>query len=301
MGGDCNFPATSDPGRVSWRKASGLRNAGLPCAATCCILHLGGRSSPSRTRGIPWRSSEIRRISRAGLLFIGLGIAAIAVGSKYNLGTAARMGPGYFPRILGLLLLLLGAIITLRGLRGHGERVPPWKWRPTLVVLLSVVAFGLIMAKVGLAISTVLSDRGGERGQPRVPSQGSPHCRRVAGGAFGRRLRRRAACAAADLARVLPLNGASMDLLSHLALGFGVALSPINLRVCAGRRADRHADRRAARHRPRRDIAMLLPTTLCAAAGVGASSCSPASTTARSTAAPRPPSCSTCRARRRRS
>jgi Tripartite tricarboxylate transporter TctB family len=92
----------------------------------------------------------------AGLLFIGLGIAAIAVGSKYNLGTAARMGPGYFPRILGILLLVLGTIITLRGLRGQGERVPPWKWRPTLVVLLSVVGFGLIMAKVGMAISTVL-------------------------------------------------------------------------------------------------------------------------------------------------
>lgn len=92
----------------------------------------------------------------AGLLFIGLGIAALAVGSNYNLGTAARMGPGYFPRILGLLLLLLGAIVTARGFRGHGDRVPPWKWRPTLVVLGSVVLFGLIVAKFGLAISTVV-------------------------------------------------------------------------------------------------------------------------------------------------
>jgi len=92
----------------------------------------------------------------AGLLFIGLGVFAITVGSNYNLGTAARMGPGYFPRILGILLLVLGAIITARGLRGHGERVPAWKWRPTLVVLGSVVLFGLIVAKVGLAISTVV-------------------------------------------------------------------------------------------------------------------------------------------------
>lgn len=92
----------------------------------------------------------------AGLLFIGLGIAAIWVGSNYNLGTAARMGPGYFPRILGILLLVLGSIIVLRGLRGRGERVPVWKWRPTVVVLASVVVFGLIVAKVGLAISTVV-------------------------------------------------------------------------------------------------------------------------------------------------
>jgi hypothetical protein len=92
----------------------------------------------------------------AGLLFIGLGVFAITVGSNYNLGTAARMGPGYFPRILGILLLVLGAIITARGLRGHGDPVPAWKWRPTLVVLGSVVLFGLIVAKVGLAISTVI-------------------------------------------------------------------------------------------------------------------------------------------------
>ena len=44
----------------------------------------------------------------AGLLFIAFGIAAIAIGSNYPLGTAARMGPGYFPRILGILLIALG-------------------------------------------------------------------------------------------------------------------------------------------------------------------------------------------------
>jgi hypothetical protein len=92
----------------------------------------------------------------AGLLFIGLGIGALILGSGYTLGTAARMGPGYFPRILGILLLFLGAIVTLRALRGHGERVPSWKWRPTLVVLGSVVLFGVIVAQLGVAISTVI-------------------------------------------------------------------------------------------------------------------------------------------------
>jgi hypothetical protein len=60
----------------------------------------------------------------AGLLFIGLGILAITVGSRYNLGTAARMGPGYFPRILGILLIVLGAIITFRGVKWGGDRDP---------------------------------------------------------------------------------------------------------------------------------------------------------------------------------
>jgi len=92
----------------------------------------------------------------AGLLFVGLGIFALILGSNYTLGTAARMGPGYFPRILGLLLILLGAIIVLNGLRGRGEGIPPYKWRPLLVVLGSVVLFGFIVAKLGVAISTVI-------------------------------------------------------------------------------------------------------------------------------------------------
>lgn len=92
----------------------------------------------------------------AGLLFIGLGIAAITVSANYHLGTAARMGPGYFPRILGMLLIGLGLVITLRGIRIRGEAIARWKWRPTLVVLGSVIVFGMIVAKIGVAISTVV-------------------------------------------------------------------------------------------------------------------------------------------------
>ncbi len=92
----------------------------------------------------------------AGVLFVCLGIFALVVGSNYTLGTAARMGPGYFPRILGLLLIGLGTIIAANGLRGFGEAIPGWKWRPTLIVLGSVVLFGMIVATVGIALSTVV-------------------------------------------------------------------------------------------------------------------------------------------------
>lgn len=92
----------------------------------------------------------------AGLVFIAFGIAAIAIGSNYTLGSAARMGPGYFPRILGLLMIVLGAILALRALRINGSPVPAWKWRPTLVVLGSVVLFGLIVNYAGLVVSTIL-------------------------------------------------------------------------------------------------------------------------------------------------
>lgn len=92
----------------------------------------------------------------AGLMFATLGIAAIVISSNYPLGTAARMGPGYFPRILGILLIALGAILSLRALRLNGPPLPRWPWRPTVVVLGSVVFFGAIVQAVGLAISTVV-------------------------------------------------------------------------------------------------------------------------------------------------
>ncbi len=92
----------------------------------------------------------------AGILFIAIGIGAIVVGSNYNLGTAARMGPGYFPRILGIMLIVLGAIVALGGVRMNGPAIPAWKWRPTVVVLGSVFLFGQVVAHVGMAISTVV-------------------------------------------------------------------------------------------------------------------------------------------------
>ena len=92
----------------------------------------------------------------AGLLFIAAGIAAIAIATNYTLGTAARMGPGYFPRILGILMIVLGGVLALRSLRLDGAPLPGWKWRPVLVVLGSVVVFGLIVNHAGLVLSTIL-------------------------------------------------------------------------------------------------------------------------------------------------
>ena len=91
----------------------------------------------------------------AGLLFVAFGVAAIVIGSGYALGTAARMGPGYFPRILGILLIALGGALSLRALRLTGPPIPAFKWRPLLVVLGSVAVFGVILNYVGVVFSTI--------------------------------------------------------------------------------------------------------------------------------------------------
>lgn len=87
----------------------------------------------------------------AGLLFMAVG-GAFAVGAtSYTVGTAARMGPGYFPLVLGIILAGMGALITVRafmhGVPG-GDRVGVWALRPLLLVLSANVAFGALLVGV---------------------------------------------------------------------------------------------------------------------------------------------------------
>jgi hypothetical protein len=92
----------------------------------------------------------------AGVLFVAVGIAAIVVSSGYTMGSAARMGPGYFPRGLGGLLVILGVIIALRGVRIGGPAIPRFHWRPIVFVLIAVVAFGLTLPVTGVVLGTIL-------------------------------------------------------------------------------------------------------------------------------------------------
>ncbi|MDR6756417.1 hypothetical protein J2Y48_001707 [Mycoplana sp. BE70] len=94
----------------------------------------------------------------AGLLFIVLG-ASFAIGAwGYRMGTAARMGPGYFPFWLGVILAVIGAIVTYNALRNttEGEALERWALRPLLVILLSAVVFGFLLPYAGLLVSVLV-------------------------------------------------------------------------------------------------------------------------------------------------
>lgn len=85
----------------------------------------------------------------AGLLLIAIGAGAILVARDYPFGTALRMGPGYFPVMLGALLILFGLAILAAGLR-RGERIAgAWSLRALVVLPLSLVLFGLLMQHAG--------------------------------------------------------------------------------------------------------------------------------------------------------
>ena len=92
----------------------------------------------------------------SGALFVAIGIGTIIIGSRYTLGTAARMGPGYFPRILGILLIVLGTVLAVRAMHTAGGPMPRLQLRPLVIVLGSVVLFGAIVRPVGVALSTVI-------------------------------------------------------------------------------------------------------------------------------------------------
>lgn len=92
----------------------------------------------------------------AGILYIAFGLATVAFALDYNVGTTSRMGPGYFPRGLGALTALLGLVLAIRGMRIRGPRVWIGSPKPLLVVLGSVVMFGLAVPVLGMALSTVL-------------------------------------------------------------------------------------------------------------------------------------------------
>ncbi len=92
----------------------------------------------------------------AGVLFIAFGGAACVIALDYAMGTAARMGPGYFPRVLGLMLCALGALLVLRSFKLQGAPLSFPTFKPLAIVLASVLLFGLVVNKVGLVIATLL-------------------------------------------------------------------------------------------------------------------------------------------------
>jgi len=87
----------------------------------------------------------------AGLLLSLAGALGLGLSLQYRMGSALDMGPGYFPAIVGGLLLLCGLVALLRSLTVEGESLPSISWKPVFVVLAGIVVFGLLLESIGLA------------------------------------------------------------------------------------------------------------------------------------------------------
>ena len=85
----------------------------------------------------------------SGLMFMGVGGAFAWGATTYNVGEGARMGPGYFPLMLGILLAVIGAAITFTSLVVEAEgggKIGKWAWKPLFFIILANVVFGILLA-----------------------------------------------------------------------------------------------------------------------------------------------------------
>ena len=85
----------------------------------------------------------------AGLMFFGIGAAAVLVARDYPFGRLLRMGSGFFPTLLGVILMLFGIYIMAKGLRRNEKIQGNWSVRAVIVLPLITVLFGVLMNRGG--------------------------------------------------------------------------------------------------------------------------------------------------------
>ena len=84
----------------------------------------------------------------SGLMFMGVGVAFAWGASSFTIGSGARMGPGYFPLVLGILLAVLGGIITFKALvveTVDGDKIGAFAWKPLIFIILANLVFGAMI------------------------------------------------------------------------------------------------------------------------------------------------------------
>jgi hypothetical protein len=93
----------------------------------------------------------------SGVMFVAFGLFFAGFARQYDMGTSARMGPAYFPTVLGILLIAIGLYVGLKGLRFEAEdgqgQVDKFHFKPLLLVLGGVVAFGLLLRPGGMIVA----------------------------------------------------------------------------------------------------------------------------------------------------
>lgn len=98
---------------------------------------------------------EARRALRdilAGAIFVALGLA-FALGSlAYTIGTPGRMGPGFFPLAVGIVLVVIGIAVVVKGfIAGEGEAIGGLEWRAVVLITAALAFFALTVRGLGVA------------------------------------------------------------------------------------------------------------------------------------------------------
>jgi hypothetical protein len=91
-----------------------------------------------------------------GVIYIVVGICALLMARHYTLGSAARMGPGYFPTVVASLLVMVGVAIVARSFFRDAGSIGRIAWKPMLLVLGSITAFGILINRAGLIVAALV-------------------------------------------------------------------------------------------------------------------------------------------------
>ena len=88
-----------------------------------------------------------------GLIYVLLGSGAFWIALDYPLGTVGRMGPGYFPRVLALILVAIGAMALIRAFVTQSDAVSHLAWKPLLMICGAIVLYGVLVQTAGLVVA----------------------------------------------------------------------------------------------------------------------------------------------------
>ena len=92
----------------------------------------------------------------SGLLCLAVASAFIVQAHGYAMGTAVRMGPGYFPLLLAYVLAGVGTVLVVRSFYLTGEPVPRLHLLPLAILVVAILAFGFLINWLGLVVSGAL-------------------------------------------------------------------------------------------------------------------------------------------------
>jgi hypothetical protein len=94
----------------------------------------------------------------AGIMYMVIGLFFAIMATNYPMGTAAKMGPGYFPFYLGILMFLLGVLVAVKafGAKAAIETIPKFNWRVIAQITGAVVLYGLLLPRLGFLIAVVV-------------------------------------------------------------------------------------------------------------------------------------------------
>jgi hypothetical protein len=102
----------------------------------------------------------------AGAMFVLFGLFFVIGARDYTFGSAAKMGPGFFPTILGFVLVGLGTAIAVLSLFSTLDLLPKFIWRPLLILTLAICLYGVLLPTAGFVLGTIVLVVVGARADP---------------------------------------------------------------------------------------------------------------------------------------